>query len=510
MALDNVDPRIIGSIQQPNYLQSIGQVGQAANALLGAQAQKQQIQANLATSEAFKQATNPETGQTDWNQLRGLVAQGPAAYNLPQINQAITANQVAQQTLEKGRFDLAMQKQQALNDQLGALVNLGPKITPSDVTQRVVDLVQAGVLPTETAIAELGKMPKDAAGLQEWVKQHQYTALKGTERLQAMNPQVMAVNNGAGTTLINTNMMSSAPYGVIGNVKQELSPGQLAETVDVIGPNGEQMKITKAQYLQMTGQGSGAPAAGAPAGSAGYTGRYNTPATGGAPAVPGGVQTGLGPAQQAALGVQGQASAKEAAALSEGAASSPTRINLLKQAQTALANPNVTTGPGTEWRNMAKSFFAALAPDVAKALGTAENIKDFDEFKKIMNQYANQASAGVGTGTNDRLNIALVGNANPDISKMANEDILKKTIAVEKMQQAKNYAWQNSGLSDTNPQKYQQWSSQWNKTVNPDVFIADELTTEQQAKMFKKMSPKELDAFKKAYATAYQAGLVGK
>ena len=508
MALENVDPRIIGNIQQPNYLQGIGQVAQTANALLGAQAQKQQIQANLATSEAFKQATNPETGQTDWNQLRGLVAQGPAAYNLPQINQAITQNQVSQQQLEAGRFDLAMKKQGAIADQLGSLVNLGPNLKKDDVVNKVTELVQNNVLPLDQALQQLGSMPQDSAGLQQWVKQHAFTALKGMERMQAMNPQVMAVNNGAGTTLINTNMMSSAPYGVIGNVQAQLSPGELAQTVDIVGPNGEQMKVTKGQFLQMTGGqgGQGAQGGGAPAGGAGYTGRYNAPATGAAPAaggVPGAVQTGLSPGEQKRQ-ISASDLASQAAADNEKA---PLRINLLKQAQAALANPNMQTGPGTDWRNMAKSFFAALAPDVAKALGTAENVKDADEFKKVMNQYANQASAGMGTGTNDRLNIALVGNANPEISKMANEDILKKTIALEKMNQAKNYAFQNSGVD---PGQYQKWSAQWNKTVNPDVFIADELTPEQQAKMFKKMSPKELDTFKKAYATAYQAGLVGR
>jgi hypothetical protein len=380
-------------------------------------------------------------------------------------------------------------------------------VTQKDVVDAVVDLAQNGLLETPKAVELLGTMPKTPQELQAWVKQHAYTAATNAERLQMMNPDVIPINTGAGTVLINKNTMSSAPYGVIGNVQAQLSPGELAQEVTITGPNGEPIKVTKAQFLQMTGQGGQGGAA--PAGGEGYTGRYGA-GQAQTSSVPGGVSAGLGPSQSAALGVQGQAAAKEAASLSEGAASSPTRINLLKQAQAALQNPNVQTGPGTDWRNMAKSFFGALAPDVAKALGTAENVKDADEFKKVMNQYANQASAGMGTGTNDRLNIALVGNANPEISKMANEDILKKTIAVEKMNQAKNYAWQNSGLADTNPQKYQQWSSQWNKTVNPDVFIADELTPEQQAKMFKKMSPKELDTFKKAYATAYQAGLVGR
>lgn len=489
-----IDPRIILGAQQPNYLQGVGQTANVANALLGAQAQRQQIQANLATSDAFKQATNPETGQTDWNQLRGLVAQGPAAYNLPQINQAITQNQVAQQTLEAGRFELAMKKQQALNDQLGALANLGPNVTANDVTQRMVDLVQSGVLPTEVAVSELGKMPKDANGLQQWIKQHQFTALKGMERLQAMNPDIIPVQTGAGTVLINKNMMSAAPYGVIGNVKQELSPGQLTETVNIVGPDGEPRSITKQQWLQMQGGGGGAAPSG---GEGGYTGRYNAQ-----PSAPG-VQTGLSPGQQ-----RTQAAASDMASqLSANAETSPTRISILKQAQSALANPSLQTGPNTDWRNQAKSFLNAVAPEISKAVGSAENIKDYDEFVKLMNQYANQASANMGTGTNDRLNIALMGNANPHISKMANQDILAKTIAVEKMNQAKNYAWQNANVD---PGKYQQWSSQWNKNVSPEVFIADELSKEQQAKMFSKMSAAELTKFKNAYANAFKAGLVGQ
>jgi len=100
-----------------------------------------------------------------------------------------------------------------------------------------------------------------------------------------------------------------------------------------------------------------------------------------------------------------------------------------------------------------------------------------------------------------------MGNANPHISKMANQDILAKTIAVEKMNQAKNYAWQNSGVD---PGQYQKWSSQWNREVTPEVFIADELSKEQQARMFSKMSPAELSKFKANYATAYKSGLVGQ
>ena len=494
-----VDPRIILGAQQPNFLQGIGQAANTANALLGAQAQRQQIQANIATSDAFKQATNPETGQTDWNQLRGLVAQGPAAYNLPQINQAITQNQVSQQQLETGRFDLALKKQGAIADQLGSLVNLGPNLRKEDVVNKVTDLVQNGVLPMDQALTQLGSMPGDSEGLQKWVKQHAFTALKGMERMQAMNPDIIPIQTGAGTVLVNKNMMSSAPYGVIGNVKQELSPGQLSETVNIVGPNGEQRSITKQQWLQMQGLGGGG-SGGAPApaaGGEGYTGRYNP-----TPSAPG-VQTGLSPGQQRTQ----SAAADMSSQLSANAESSPTRISILKQAQSALANPSLQTGPNSDWRNQAKSFLNAVAPDISKAIGSADNIKDYDEFVKLMNQYANQASASVGTGTNDRLNIALMGNANPHISKMANQDILAKTIAVEKMNKAKNYAWQNSGVD---PGQYQKWSSQWNREVTPEVFIADELSKEQQARMFSKMSPAELSKFKANYATAYKSGLVGQ
>lgn len=498
-----VDPRIILGSQQPNFLQNIGQMANVANALLGAQAQKQQIQANVATSEAFKQATNPETGQTDWNQLRGLVAQGPAAYNLPQINQAITQNQVAQQTLEKGRFDLAMQKQQALNDQLGALSQLGPNVTANDVTQRMVDLVQAGVLPTEVAVGELGKMPKSGPELQQWIKQHQFTAMKGMERLQAMNPNFIQVSDGQNTYLVNTNTQSSIPYGVAGQFRQQLTPAQLAETVMTKDETGAPVAMTKGQLLQMPG-GGGIPGA-APEG---YTGRYGSPQGG----TPGQVGVKVGPSPNEELNMAGATKlAQDAAANAEGA---PRRINILTQMQQALRNPNIDTGPGSEWRNQVKAYITSLAPGVSKSFGTMENVTDMEEFAKLANQFANQQSAGMGSGTNDRLNIALTGNANPKITKASNLDIIAKVKALEKMDAAKNYAWQQavSGANGekVDPGKYKLWSAEWNNKVSPEVFIADELAPEQYTKMRSRMTQKEKDKFDLDYYKAHKAGLVGQ
>jgi hypothetical protein len=193
----------------------------------------------------------------------------------------------------------------------------------------------------------------------------------------------------------------------------------------------------------------------------------------------GALQTGLSPAQQAtqSAGATAQAgqSATAAQNLHNAAADAPMRINLLAQARDVLSGIN--TGPGTDWRNQAKSFFNALAPDTAKAIGWTGDVKDYDEFKKILTNYATSVSGSVGTGTDARLNAAVTGNANPNISKMANDDILVKTIAAEKMRAAQDYAWQNSGNT---PDKFNQWQSQWNKQVSPDAFVFVEMNPEQQ------------------------------
>lgn len=211
----------------------------------------------------------------------------------------------------------------------------------------------------------------------------------------------------------------------------------------------------------------------------------------------------MSPAAQSASASQGATSNTAAQTLHDAAADAPMRLNLLSQARDALAGIN--TGPGSDWRNQAKSFFNALAPDTAKAIGFTGEVKDYDEFKKILTNYASSVSGSLGTGTDARLNAAVTGNANPGISKMANEDILAKTMAAEKMRAAQDYAFQNSGLTTD---KFNQWQSQWNKAVDPQAFVYDSMSPKQRRAMLERMSPQQVQQLRSNYNALVNQGII--
>jgi hypothetical protein len=351
-------------------------------------------------------------------------------------------------------------------------------------------MVQNGILPQDMAIRELKSIPGDPALQAAWVRNHLMNSLSGEAKIKALMPQVQAINTGGATNVVAINPMTGEPT-VTGTMQNTVSPDTLAQNVEVVDPNtGARYVITKGQ--QLAGQG------GAPQGQGtGYTGRYQQ---GG---VPGGVQTALSPSQQSALTAQGTTSNTAAQELHNSAADVPMRLNLLQQARDSLAGIN--TGPGSDWRNTAKSFFNALAPDMAKKIGWTGDVQNYDEFKKILTNYASSVSGSLGSGTDARLNAAITGNANPNISKLANEDILTKTIAAEKMRAAQDYAFQNSGLTTD---KFNQWQSQWNKAVNPDAFVFTSMSPEQRTTFLKRQSPAQLSKFKSDLGNLVRAGLI--
>ena len=122
-----------------------------------------------------------------------------------------------------------------------------------------------------------------------------------------------------------------------------------------------------------------------------------------------------------------------------------------------------------------------------------------------MTNYASSVSGSLGTGTDARLNAAVTGNANPSISSLANQDILAKTIAAEKMRAAQDYAWQNSGNT---PDKFNQWQSQWNKSVSPDAFVFTSMNPQQQQAFLKRQNPAQLATVKSNLANLVRAGVI--
>jgi hypothetical protein len=359
----------------------------------------------------------------------------------------------------------------------------------SKIAAQISQAVSSGILPIDQGVNEMRSIPSDPGAQAQWIQNHLINSLSGEAKIQALMPKQLTINRGGETDVLNVDPLTGR-LTVSGALANSLTPGEAAQRISAVGPGGVPGTIPL---------GSTVPGA-----QGGYTGRYSQQGGAGADGTPAGfVATGLSPAQQAASTAQGSTSNAAAQTLHDAAADAPMRINLLEQARDALTGIN--TGPGADWRNTAKSFFNALAPDTAKAIGFTGDVKDYDEFKKILTNYASSVSGSLGTGTDARLNAAVTGNANPGISKMANEDILAKTMAAEKMRAAQDYAFQNSGLTTD---KFNQWQSQWNKNVNPDAFVFTSMSPTQQQAFLKRQSPEQLTQFKSDLGKLVRAGII--
>jgi hypothetical protein len=486
-----LDPSIALGVKPPDPFAALQQPIQTAATLQNLRQNQTRLNANQAISDAYRQSVDPNTGEVDFGRLQALASQNGAGAFLPEFMGQIAQQRNSQLQYDTGKLEQALKQQQALRSTVGSVAldpNLGKTDMSQHIAQQIVGLVQNGIMPQDMAVRELKSIPGDPALQAAWVRNHLMNSLSGEAKIKALMPQVQAINTGGATNVVAINPMTGEPT-VTGTMQNTVSPDTLVQNVDTIDPvTGRHYAITKGQ--QLAGQ------SGTPQGQ-GYNGRYQQ---GG---VQGGLLTSLGPSEQSALTAQGSSSNSAAQDLHNAAADAPMRLNLLQQARDNLAGIN--TGPGSDWRNTAKSFFNAMSPDLAKKIGWTGDVQNYDEFKKILTNYASSVSGSLGSGTDARLNAAITGNANPNISKLANEDILAKTMAAEKMRAAQDYAFQNSGLTTD---KFNQWQSQWNKAVNPDAFVFTSMSPQQQQAFIKRQSPAQLAKFKSDLGNLVRAGLI--
>jgi hypothetical protein len=412
---------------------------------LGIQQLGQGIAANKAVSDAIQQSTD-EFGNTNVPKVMQLISQNPdAAYNLPQIGKQLQDMQSAKFGAMNAQIDNVRKQNDYWNGRLGGLLQKGEKITKNDLIGELVNAVNRGVISVEQAKQELGNLPSEDKDLFSYVKQHHFATLENTKQLEMRLPSKEVLNP-------------------ITKQKELVSP---AELMGYTTPN-TQLQTESGRFV-----------------------------------------TGFSPSEQSAQTTTGTNQANAVQELHNNVSTAPTRINILESARANLDNLNLTTGPGVEGRNQIKSFFNALAPAYTEKVFGKDfngNIKDTDEFKKYMASYTNAASANLGSGTDARLNAAIAGNANINMNKMANQDIITKTIAIEKMNQAQDYAWNKSGVS---PDKFNSWQAEFNKNVKPEVFAFDSMTSKQQKDFIeRKTKDGSLGAFKKDLVNMVQQGLI--
>lgn len=507
-----IDPNIALNANAPqpvNPLQQALQVAQYRYMNANSQQMQQGVNANRAVSQAYQQATDPTTGKVDNNKLLGIISQNPdAAYNMPSIVSGINTQNQQQITNDTSTFDLK-KKQMDWGNATSGMIASNPNATQADVLDIMRQGVQNKMIDPQSAMMVLATLPpanSPPGAVSAWAAHHIANAAGPQAQLTAMTPTPTLVNSGGSQQYVDTNALTNP--NVIGQkIQNTLTPSDATSQVPIVQPNGATGTISKASVAQAQGQGNlvgGAPGAQpSPIGNGRYPSGGAAPS---APAAPGGVlQTGLAPGVAQAADVAGTASGNQMVGDQQANAGSGQRVYQLQAALTGLQNAG-PTGPGTAEVNNAKSFLLAQSPDWMKAHlpGVDPNqIASYDEANKYLTQYASAKASSLGSGTDSKLATTLSGNASTHISGLAAQDVVKANIGLERMGQAQQDAFSQSGLPAA---EYSKWASKFGSTLDPRVFIADQMDPAKVKGMYDKMQPKEQAQFRTQYNWAVQKG----
>lgn len=481
-----------------NPLQTIGGLADVAsklnqNRLFGAE-----FGAKQAIAKAIAAHTD-ENGDVDYGAALADAARDPAArFGIQSMSSDALQQRIQQAGLAKADVDAYHSRFAVAADAVLPLLKLAPgKITPEAFDSAIGNVMKSGLFNDPKSVNGLvtiaGQLrPKvgpdgsvDDTGTRQGIQQFFIAHHANTEGLNTAFGAPMAVGTGGSTNIVRTGLggVETQPGGVIPNT---LSPETKASGVGVVGPDGATTREPLSQFVTDTGEAR--PGVAQP-------------------------QVAQGPAAAAAQGVTGTTSATQLAQDRLSAANAQASLVPLRKVYDLLGEPGNTTGPGTQaingWRSFVQSNLPALANLYPGGLDASKiATANADELKKYMVQIAGAQAAAYGPGTNEKLAVAASGNANPDLSNLANRDVTRMNIALTRAQQAKVAAFAQSGQPEQN---YSAWVANWAKNTDPRAFMLDLLTKEQRQKLLGTINT---DAEKRAFLAgkraAEAAGLISE
>lgn len=451
---------------QPNAIQQFGQMAGTMNALMQNRVMQQQMQTNLATSDAVKQATNPITGEFDPRLATARMSQGPAAYNLPQFMQQMTQQQQAQVGLDTSKFDLANKQLMAVRTALSSIL-AKPDASPTDYIHAAMEMVKTGMATPKMVSDMIATMPKGGPELKQWGINHLVNTMTAQERLNAVmgTPQMqqgvdaqgrpmqipLSVSPIAGVNVLPVNQGNAQP----GSAPQGVMPGGQAQ------PNAGGLPVAQSQT-----------------GSTGLV-------------------TGMAPGQKENL----ESSAKAYSELQNEVGNSGQRVFQLQEALRGLQGTN--TGPGTEFRNTLESYLLALPG--AKGLGIVDEkgVINYDKAQKYLTQIASSQPGAMGSDA--KLATASLASPSTKISNEAAKDIVKVLIGAERVKQAQADIFGKTGAL---PGEFSKWAVQWSKNVDPRAFSLDMLDGNARAELVNGLKGAERRKFFDSVKLALAAGVI--
>lgn len=460
---------------------------------------RQQQQANVAASQAYKDATAPD-GTIDYGKLTAALSQGPAAYNLPQIQAQVNEARNSALNYDKGKLEMAQKRIDMLSGGFGGLLASG-NITPQSVMQIASQGIRQGLFTPEEAVSFTSDMPSDPSQLQGWAKQKYVGFSQSADRLKTLMPQQQIINTGAQQVVSAFDPLTGAPTGQNTVFNNQMSPEAASQPTQVFdAASGTMRNVTRQQFADMAGGGGQTQQGAMPQGQPGMLGTGRLQPITQAP----GLQAAPALGAQEAAQTIGKGAAEASLALQTQADAAPQAIYQLQNMRSAL--DDINTGPNADWQGKAKALALQVAPDVATRLGLdPQKVASQEEFKKYSTQLAQGLAQGLGTGTDEKLASAVSANPNISLSKLGNQQIIDVLIATQRGTQAKNLAWQNSGLP---PEQYNKFSTQFNKDIDPRVFAAQDMDQAARYKMLDSLPKRDQEAFKQSWLKARAAGYV--
>lgn len=473
--------------QPPNFAQTLGSVAGTIGQLNQNKLFGQQYQTNLATSQIYKEAMNPD-GSIDQNKLAGLLQSNPnAAYGIgPVLEQS---QQIQHQNIvnNQAKYDLLKNHLTTLTNYLGPLAAGDP--TANDVAATISHAITTGVATPQEGGNMWSTLPRDSQGnvdptqIKSWAQNNLQRVQSAAEQYGITNPAPTQVNTGGQTHLI-VAPQNGAPRDV-GQITNTLPP-----TTSTVGPgNVPQALGPVTSQLQVPGQPSQT------------TGSQQQQS-----ALSGPVQTGLAPGVSEAASDQAKASAQQGIALQQRSDSVPQTKALLGNLESEL--DSFTPGPGADWSKVAGAFSNRLMQSFGLPGIDPTSIQSQEQFNKMAGMIAQtQFQSLGGTGTDKQLGSTELTSPNSELSKLGNKGIIAMLKGNEDAIATKNKAWQQY-QQQHGPQSYGQFSTQFNQSYDPRVFQSQYLPPDDIKKMLTGMTKPEQKGFLNSYRTALSNGWV--
>jgi len=459
-----VDTSMYAPHPQQNPLEMLSGMAGVAQQLQGAQRLglenvdlQRTMAAHQAVGQAAQAATDPTSGEVDPAKFMAGVAGNPdAAYG------AVDAQQQAL-AMRNAQLAQAHEQYSVLNGSISALL-AKPGVSSKDVTNQVGTLVASGVLTPKVAASELASMPTDPAQLTPWLRQHLARGLDAQGQIAAIIGNPQAVDTGPNVSFVRAPSMGQLP----GPIAKGLSPEAAASPVAGPTENGAPTTVPLGQRAGM-----------------------------------GIVKTGITPAEGAAQGTMGAGVAQDALAFENAARTAPDMSAALKNMTGDLSQ--LATGPGSHNRN---AFVAA----VNSFLGThydAEKVATQEGFDKLAAQVSARQRQMLGMSNTDaQTNIMAGASPGSQLSKLGNANQIAIIKGNNDALAAENRAWEAYKASGKGAETFHQFTTVFNKHVDPLVFQMQYMTDAQKKSLVGAMSQAEKDRLAQSLAFARHNGLL--